>query len=132
MAKNQISCANFSKPDERRDFSGHGHLDVVNLGNGTVVGHAVFEPGWKWSNDVKPIAETRSCEASHMGYVLKGRMTIRMDNGEEIHLKEGDAFTIPPGHDAWVDGNEVCEMVDFGGYGQYAVPKNKAPVSKSA
>ena len=125
MANQQqkVTCGNFNRPDERRDFKGHGHLDVLNFPDGTVVGKGVFEPGWKWSNDVKPIAGTQTCEASHVGYCLKGEMTIKMNDGKEFHIKAGDAFEIPPGHDAWVDGKEACELLDFGGYASYAKPQ---------
>lgn len=113
----------FEKPDERRDFKARGHLDIVNFDDGTTMGRAVFEPGWKWSNDVKPIAGTESCEAEHTGYCTKGKMTIRMNSGEEFQIKPGDAFRIPPGHDAWVDENESCEILDFTGYAEYAKSK---------
>jgi hypothetical protein len=121
-AKSVISKS-FAKPDERREFKGHGHLDVLNLGGEAIVGRGVFEAGWRWSNDVKPIAGTSSCEAPHLGYCLKGRMTVRMDSGEEFQIKAGDAFQIAPGHDAWVDGNETCEMLDVSGYAEYAVTR---------
>ena len=106
-------------PDETRMFAAHGHADVVDLG-----GHAVllgtFEPGWRWSEDVKPIAKTDSCQAPHMMYCLSGRMGIRMEDGTEAEIGPGDVATIAPGHDAWVVGDEACVAVDFGGYAQYA------------
>lgn len=120
MKSNQSFCRSFDQPDERREFQGHGHLDVVNFGDGASAGRAVFEPGWKWSNDVKPIAGTESCEAEHVGYCLSGSMVVRMDSGEEIRVTKGDAFHLPPGHDAWVEGDEACEMLDFAGYKEYA------------
>jgi len=120
-----VIAKEFSHPDERRPFKDHGHLDVLKFDDGTVVGLGSFEPGWRWSNDVKPIAETESCQADHTGYCLKGQMTIRMDSGEEFQIKAGDAYRIPPGHDAWVDGNETCEALDVTGVKDYAV-KNEA------
>jgi hypothetical protein len=116
---------NFDRPDERRDFKDHGYLEVVNFPDGTVFGRAIFEPGWRWSNDVKPIAGTESCEASHNGYVVSGSMTIRMNDGTEFTVKAGDVFHLPPGHDAWVNGNERCVMLDFGGYKDYAKPASE-------
>ncbi len=113
----------FTEPDEHRPFHEHGYLDVVNLEAGVAVGRAVFEPGWRWSDDVKPIAGTSSCEAAHTGYVVRGRMAIRMDDGTEMEVQAGDAFQIPPGHDAWVEGDEPCEMVDVTGYAEYAKPR---------
>jgi hypothetical protein len=69
-----------------------------------------IEPGWKWSNDVKPLAGTDSCQVAHVGYVISGRMVVRMD----------EAFNMPPGHDAWTVGDEACVLVDFGGLKGYA------------
>lgn len=117
---------NFSKPDERREFKAHGHLDLVNLKEGVTLGRGVFEPGWKWSNDVKPIAGTQSCEAAHFGYCVSGRMRIRMDSGEEFTVGPGDAMHIEPGHDAWVIGDEPCVVLDFQGYADYAREKKAA------
>lgn len=116
---------NFDSPDEKRGFRGHGHLDVLNFGEDHLVGRGVFEPGWKWSVDVKPIAETKSCEAEHFGYCISGKMTIKMDSGEEVKIQAGDAFHLAPGHDAWVEGNEPCVLIDFGGFKEYAKPKEK-------
>lgn len=72
-----------------------------------------FEPGWRWSNDVKPIAGTDSCQTRHLGYVLSGAMQVRQDDGTELTVRAGDLFDLPAGHDAWVVGDEPCEMVDF-------------------
>lgn len=111
---------NLEKPDERRDFKAHGHLDLVDFPGELSIGRAIFEPGWKWSNDVKPIAGTAACEAPHAGYCLSGAMTIRMVDGDEFTIRAGDAFGIPPEHDAWVVGDEPCVMIDVGGYRSYA------------
>ena len=108
-------------PDESRPFAAHGHVELHHVGNGTVM-RGVFEPGWKWSADVAPIAGTKSCQAPHLGYVISGRMRIKMEDGAEEELSPGDFFRIAPGHDAWVVGSEPCVMVDFGGYEQYAKP----------
>src|SRR5438067_9609103 len=101
----EMHAANFDKPDETRQFAGHGKVDIVKLGGG-VVGKGVFEPGWRWSQDVKPIAKTESCQVHHLGYVISGRMRIRMDDGTETEVGSGDVMDIEPGHDAWVVGNE--------------------------
>src|ERR687890_313305 len=74
---------NIDSPHERRPFKDHGHVDVVTLGDFTI-GRGVFEPGWRWSNDVKPIAGTESCQTHHTGFCLSGQMTVRSDNGEEL------------------------------------------------
>jgi uncharacterized cupin superfamily protein len=79
-----------------------------------------FEPGWKWSENVKPIAETDSCEVEHFGYVVSGSMTVHMDDGTEMEVSAGEVIAIPPGHDAEVTGSEPCVMVDFGEAADYA------------
>ena len=112
----------FDQADERRDFKAHGHLDILDFKE-VSIGRAIFEPGWRWSNDLKPLVETESCQAAHTGYCLKGSMTIRMDDGKEFQIGAGEAFRIPAGHDAWVNGNETCELLDFTGYGDYAKAK---------
>jgi EutQ-like cupin domain len=108
----EVEVKNFDSPDETRPFEGKGKADVVNLG-GHTVGRGHFEPGWKWSENVKPIAKTDSCQASHTGYILSGRMHIRMDDGTEREVGPGDAFVCAPGHDAWIVGNEACVALDF-------------------
>lgn len=116
---------NFSHPDERRAFKAHGHLDILTFEDDTTIGRGVFEPGWKWSSDVKPIAGTESCEMSHTGYCVKGSMKIMMDDGKEFTLNPGDAFQIPPGHDAEVIGDETCELIDVTGFERYAKPDSR-------
>ena len=111
---------NFDSPHERRDFKDHGHLDVVTLGEFTL-GRAVFEPGWRWSNDVKPIAGTESCQVHHTGLCVSGQMTIKFEDGHELDLGPGDVVDIDPGHDAWTVGDEACVMLDTG-VAAYAKP----------
>ncbi|MEO5779818.1 MULTISPECIES: cupin domain-containing protein [Arthrobacter] len=108
------------KPEETRPFEdGKGRLDLVDLANGGV-GRGVFEPGWQWSKHVKPIAQTESCQAAHSGYVLSGRMKIVMDDGQEMEVSPGEYMLIPPGHDAWVVGDEACILIDWQGFVDYA------------
>jgi len=107
-------------PEETRPFDGGmGQVDVVNLSGGAV-GRATFMPGWRWSEHVKPIAGTDSCQAAHTGYYVSGRMTVRTDDGEEIEYGPGDFAVVPPGHDAWVVGNEPCVLIDWQGFADYA------------
>jgi len=106
-------------PDERRQMSGKGEVKVVNVGGQPVL-YGTFEPGWRWSEHVKPIAGTDSCQATHLMYCLSGRMHVVASDGSEGELGPGDVVLIEPGHDAWVVGDEPCVSVDFGGYGQYA------------
>ncbi len=108
-----------SSPDEVRPFAAHGHADVVNVA-GTPVIYGTFEPGWKWSEDLRSIAGTDTCQAPHLLYCLSGRMKVVMDDGSEGEMGPGDIASIAPGHDAWVVGDEPCVAVDFGGYSQYA------------
>ncbi|HLM10257.1 MAG TPA: cupin domain-containing protein [Thermoleophilaceae bacterium] len=110
---------NFESPDETRPFEGKGKADVVQIG-GQTVGRGVFEPGWRWSENVKPIAGTESCQVSHLGYCMSGRMKLYMDDGSEFEVGPGDVAAIPPGHDAEVIGDEACVFVDFGEFGDYA------------
>lgn len=114
-----IETRSFDAPDEVRPFEGNGEALVVNIA-GHTVGRGTFEPGWKWSTDVKPIAGTDSCQVSHLGYVLSGRMIIHMDDGSDTEIGPGEVVAIPPGHDAEVVGDESCVMVDFGEFGDYA------------
>ena len=114
-----VEVKNFDSPDETRPFEGKGHADVVQLA-GHAVARGVFEPGWKWSTNLKPIAQTDSCEVSHLGYCISGRMKIYMDDGGEAEVGPGEAAAIPPGHDAEVVGDEPCVWVDFGEISQYA------------
>jgi mannose-6-phosphate isomerase-like protein (cupin superfamily) len=111
---------NISRPDEVRSFD-HGHSDILRMSSGDV-GCATFEPGWRWSTDLKPIAGTKDCETHHIGYVLQGRMRIEMTGAEEFDLRAGDLFDIPPGHDAYVLGDEPCVLLDWAGATNYARP----------
>lgn len=117
-----LEVKNIDKPDERRDFP-RGHLEVLRL-TGLNFGVATFEPGWRWSESVKPLAGTDSCEFHHTGYVVQGRLRVRMNDGTESELGPGDVVVIPPGHDAWVVGDEQVVMYDFaGGAAEYAREK---------
>lgn len=110
----------FDKPDETRRFEGKGWADVVTVAD-RPVGRGHFEPGWRWSTNVKPIAGTGSCQISHLGYCLAGRMRIHMDDGSEQDVTAGEVVAIPPGHDAEVLGQETCVILDFGEIAQYAL-----------
>jgi hypothetical protein len=114
-----VEIKSTSSPDEVRPFAAHGRADVVNV-SGHPVLYGTFEPGWRWSQDVKPIAKTDSCQATHLLYCVAGRMHIEMEDGSEAELGPGDVAAIEPGHDAWVVGDEPCISVDFGGYAHYA------------
>ena len=112
---------NVNSPDEVRKFE-KGRVELVSIGGGTV-GRATFEPGWRWSEHVKPIAKTEWCEAPHFGFTISGRAVIRMADGTEHETVPGDVFLVPPGHDAWVVGNEPWVNVDWSGLAEYAKPR---------
>lgn len=108
-----IEVKNFDAPDEARPFEANGEVRLVNVA-GKEIGKGVFEPGWRWSTHVKPIAGTESCEFPHFMYVVSGRMRVLMDDGNEVELRPGDVASIPAGHDAEVLGDERCITVDLG------------------
>jgi uncharacterized cupin superfamily protein len=114
---------NFDNPEETRSIQ-KGKIEVVKLGDITVM-RARFEPGWRWSECVKPVVGTESCQVGHLMHVISGRMGVRMDDGSEIEFGPSDVGVIPPGHDAWIIGEEAFVGVDFQGGGVYAKPKNK-------
>jgi hypothetical protein len=108
----------FETPDEIRQFP-NGQAQILAIGD-SEIGRLVFEPGWRWSNDVKPIAQTDSCEAPHFQYHVSGRLAIRMDDGTELVAQPGDVTSLPSGHDAWVIGEEPVVVVDWYGASSYA------------
>ena len=115
----EMRSRNFDKnPDDLRKFT-KGKVELANLGDVTI-GRITLDPGWKWSNDVKPIVNTSSCQLSHTQYVISGRLQVRMDDGTEQECGPGEALYVPPGHDAWVIGNEPFVAVDFTGMKEYA------------
>src|SRR5262245_34936846 len=94
----------FGTPDESREFE-LGKLDLINIGDGTV-GRLTLQPGWRWSEHVKPVANTESCEAPHFQYHLAGTLHVQMSDGTEFDAMPGDVTALPSGHDAWVVGTE--------------------------
>ena len=104
--------------DEVRTFN-LGKMDLVNFQAGEV-GRLTLQPGWKWSNDVKPLAGTEWCEAPHFQYHAAGTLHIVMADGEEFDAVAGDITALPAGHDAWVFGDEPVVVVDFHGASHYS------------
>jgi len=119
----KMEVKGFNKPDEVRSFD-KGRVELVNIG-GAMVGRAVFQPGWRWSESVKPLVKTKSCEAPHYQYHVSGTLRIKMDDGTEVDCKPGDVSLLPTGHDAWVVGNEPAVVVDFQGMVDYAKQAGK-------
>jgi class 3 adenylate cyclase len=109
----------FANPDQVREFL-NGRMDVVNLDE-TAIGRFVLRPGWRWSKDVAPITGTRSCQHRHVGYTISGTLEVRMDDGTSLVIRADDAYEIPPGHDAWVVGDEPWDSVEFTSAHAFAV-----------
>ena len=101
----------FDSPDESRS-AGNGEVQIVKVA-GQSIGRARLEPGWKWSNDLKPIVGTESCQADHLGYVVSGAMHIVHEDGSEADIAPGEVYVIKPGHDAWVTGEEAFVGIEF-------------------
>jgi hypothetical protein len=116
----KIFKKSLNTPDETRTFD-KGKVELVTIGKVTF-GRAVFQPGWKWSECVKPIVKTESCMAGHTQYVISGKLHIAMDDGTEFDVSAGDASVLPPGHDGWVVGDEPCVVIDVTGMTRYAKP----------
>ena len=109
---------NLKSPDETRTFE-KGKAELVNIGGGTV-GRLILEPGWRWSEHVKPIAKTEWCEAPHFQYHAAGRLHVAMADGTEFEVGPGEITALPQGHDAWVVGNEPVVLIDWAGASNYA------------
>ena len=118
-----------NSPDETRTFE-KGKVELASLG-GITFGRANFEPGWRWSESVKPIVKTEYCEAPHVSYHLSGRLRIRMADGTEQEFGPGDVGVVPPGHDAWVVGNEPVMVIDISGMKEYAKPAVRKVIKKA-
>ena len=117
----RLQTKNFSNPDEVLTFP-KGRADNVTLGELTV-GRLVQEPGWRWSEQIKPIAGTESCQFHHVGVGISGRGIVRMDDGTEMLISPGDVFDIPPGHDQWVVGDEPVVAIVWGGWRGFGKPQ---------
>jgi class 3 adenylate cyclase len=117
----RIRRKNLDRPDDARQFP---HLSgaVVRIGP-LEIGRARLEPGWRWSTSIKPAVGTAWCEAHHLHLLLAGRFGVAMDDGEHAEFARGDVFDVPPGHDAWVVGDEVVDLIDIGGTaGSFGLP----------
>jgi hypothetical protein len=112
---------NFDKPDETRPIT-RGEVAICHIAGGTV-GRTTFQPGWRWSQDVKPIVGGDLCQQNHIGYCISGKMRVRMEDGSEFDFSAGDVGTIPAGHDAWVVGDEPYVGLDWAGMATYAKPQ---------
>lgn len=109
---------NFATPDETRTFE-RGLVELVDIA-GTQIGRLTLQPGWRWSEHVKPIAGTDLCEAPHFQYHVQGTLRVQMADGTEFDAHAGDVTALPHGHDAWVVGDEPVVVVDWWGASNYA------------
>lgn len=113
-----VESRDFDRPDDVREFE-HGRAEVLDMAGGTI-GRFVLHPGWRWSQDVKPMAGTEWCEAPHFQYHLSGTLHVKMADGQEFDVEAGSVSSLPQGHDAWVVGDEDVVIVDWCGASDYA------------
>jgi hypothetical protein len=108
----------FANADETRTFE-NGRVDLIHIG-GSEIGRLTLQPGWRWSEHIKPLAGTEWCEAPHFQYHVAGTLRVRMSDGTEFDAVPGDVTALPQGHDAWVVGDEPVVVVDWWGASNYA------------
>ncbi len=118
MTVTKFEAKSHDAPDEVRAPS-KTRVEVVRL-SGFTLGRFIFQPGWRWSECVKPVVKTESCQVGHVGYVVSGRITVRANDGTQLSIGPGMSYTIPPGHDAWVEGNEPFVAVEVMSAEEYA------------
>jgi hypothetical protein len=115
-----IESRSFDEPDETRTPD-KTRIELVHLGD-TDVGRFTFSPGWRWSECIKPVVGTESCQVDHIGVAVSGRISVAHDDGTKTSLSAGDAYRIRPGHDAWVEGDEDFVGYEFKSAAEYAKP----------
>ena len=120
VAVTKLQVKSHNSPDESRTPD-KTRVDVVHL-EGFTIGRFTFQPGWRWSECIKPVVKTDRCQASHVGYAISGRLTILLKDGTQKTIGAGDSYTIPPGHEAWVEGNEVFVGIEVMSADAYAKP----------
>ena len=115
-----LEVNDFSAPDDVRTPD-RTTVEVVKIAGGEV-GRYTFQPGWRWSECIKPVVGTESCQVEHIGYVVSGQLHVTHEDGSEGDVKPGDVYRIAPGHDAHVVGDEPAVFVEFQGAANYAKP----------
>ena len=113
-------CRSLDRPDEMREM-GRAKLELVHLED-RVIARITLKPGWRWDTDIKPLVGTETCLVPHEQYVISGRLAIEMDDGTRFEAKAGDVVVIPPGHNAYVVGDEPVVAIDFLGMMDYGKP----------
>jgi quercetin dioxygenase-like cupin family protein len=113
-----LQINDFSAPDEVRSPE-QTTVELVKLGGGEI-GRYTFQPGWRWSDHIKPVVGTDTCQVEHIGYLVSGTMGVSYDDGTSAEVHAGSVYQIPPGHDGWVIGDEPVVVVEFQGAATYA------------
>jgi mannose-6-phosphate isomerase-like protein (cupin superfamily) len=116
----KLETKSHDTPDEKRTPD-KTRVDVVRL-EGFTIGRFTLQPGWRWSACIKPVVKTESCQAAHVGYAVSGSITVKMNDGSQTTILPGMSYTIPPGHDAWVEGKEPFVAIEVMSAEQYAKP----------
>ena len=117
----EFKVKSHESPDEVRT-PGKTRVEVVQL-EGYTIGRLQFEPGWRWSECIKPVAKTDYCQLSHVGHAFSGSIKVKMKDGTEKVIRPGESYTIPPGHDAWVEGNEPFVAIEVLSADVFAKPQ---------
>ncbi len=120
VAVTKLQVKSHNSPDEARTPD-KTRVEVVHL-EGFTIGRFIFQPGWRWSECIKPVVKTDHCQASHVGYAISGQLKVRLKDGTEKAISAGDSYTIPPGHDAWVEGNQPFVGIEVMSADAYAKP----------
>ena len=120
VAVSRLEAKSHDAPDETRTPD-KTRVEVVRL-EGFTLARLTFQPGWRWSECLKPVVGTDSCQHSHVGYAVAGRLAVRLEDGAEQTIGAGQSYTIPPGHDAWVEGDEPFVGIEVMSAEQFARP----------
>jgi len=120
VAVARLEVKSHTSPDEVRTPD-KTRVEIVRL-DGYTVGRFKLEPGWRWSECIKPVVKTGACELSHVGYAISGRLTVKLADGTQKTIASGDSYSIPPEHDAWVEGNEPFVAIEVMSAEQFAKP----------
>lgn len=121
MSVSKFEVKSHDKADEVRTPD-KTRVEVVRL-DGFTLGRFILQPGWRWSECIKPVVKTDSCQNSHVGYAVSGHLTVVAKDGAKKRIGPGESYTIPPGHDAWVEGNERFVCIEMMSAEQYAKPQ---------
>ena len=109
-----IEVKSFNNPDEVSTAFNNAKIESVKVGGQRLM-RLTLQPGWKWSRDIKPVVKTESCQTKHLGIIIAGTVCARHEDGTEVSYTKGDAYSIDPGHDGWVVGDEPAEVIEFHG-----------------